>query len=49
MITEGIVDLFNAGVVTNKYKTLHPHKIIGAFTLGSQKLYDFLDDNLCVN
>lgn len=48
MITEGIVDLFNAGVVTNKYKTLHPHKIIGAFALGSQKLYDFLDDNPCV-
>ncbi|CUP08571.1 MAG: acetyl-CoA hydrolase/transferase family protein [Clostridium baratii] len=48
MITEGIVDLFNKGVITNSKKTIHPHKIIGAFALGSQKLYDFLDDNPCV-
>lgn len=48
MITEGIVDLFNAGVITNSKKTLHPHKIIGAFALGSEKLYEFLDDNPCV-
>ncbi|WP_297631031.1 acetyl-CoA hydrolase/transferase C-terminal domain-containing protein [uncultured Clostridium sp.] len=45
MITEGIVDLFEAGVITNTEKTLHKNKIIGTFALGSKKLYEFLDDN----
>ncbi|MDO5039783.1 acetyl-CoA hydrolase/transferase family protein [Clostridium sp.] len=48
MITEGIVDLFDSGVITNSEKTLHKNKIIGTFALGTQKLYDFLDDNPCV-
>ena len=45
MIVDGVVDLVEAGVVTNARKTLHPGKIIGAFALGTQKLYDFLDHN----
>lgn len=45
MIVDGIVDLVEAGVVTNAKKTLHPGKIIGAFALGSKKLYNFLDHN----
>jgi acyl-CoA hydrolase len=45
MIVDGMVDLVEAGVVTNNRKTLHPGKIIGAFALGTKKLYDFLDHN----
>jgi acyl-CoA hydrolase len=45
MLTDSMVDLYNAGVITNKKKTLWPNKMIGAFALGSKKLYDFLDDN----
>ncbi len=45
MIVDGIVDLVEAGVVTNARKTLHPGKIVGAFALGTRKLYDFLDNN----
>lgn len=45
MITDGMVDLVNCGVITNKKKTLHKNKIIGTFALGSEKLYEFLDDN----
>ncbi len=45
MIVDGFVDLVEAGVVTNAKKTLHPGKMIGAFALGSKKLYDFLDHN----
>ncbi len=45
MVVDGMVDLIKAGVVTNKKKTLHPGKTIGAFALGTQKLYDFLDRN----
>jgi len=45
MVVDGMVDLIEAGVVTNKNKTLHPGKTIGAFALGTRKLYDFLDHN----
>ncbi len=45
MIVDGMVDLVEAGVVNNSKKTLHPGKMIGAFALGTKKLYDFLDHN----
>jgi len=42
------VDLFNAGAVTGRRKTLWPEKMVGCFALGTRKLYDFIDDNLGV-
>jgi len=45
MMTDGMVDLVNAGAVNGKEKTLYPNKIIATFALGTKKLYDFLDDN----
>lgn len=48
MITDGMVDLFNAGAVTGRRKTLWPEKMVGCFALGTKKLYDFIDDNLGV-
>ncbi len=48
MFTDGMVDLYNAGVITNSEKTLWKGKMVGAFALGTQKLYDFVNDNLCV-
>ncbi|MFH1633256.1 MAG: acetyl-CoA hydrolase/transferase C-terminal domain-containing protein [Chloroflexota bacterium] len=48
MFTDGMVDLYEAGVVTGKRKTIWQGKMVGAFALGSQKLYDFVDKNLGV-
>jgi len=48
MFTDGMVDLYQAGVITGKEKTLWKEKMVGAFALGSQKLYDFVDMNLGV-
>jgi len=48
MITDGMVDLIEKGVVTNKEKTLWKDKTIGAFALGTKKLYDFINNNLSV-
>jgi len=48
MFTDGMVDLYNAGVITNSRKTLWKGKMVGAFALGTKKLYDFVDNNLCV-
>jgi acyl-CoA hydrolase/ABC-type branched-subunit amino acid transport system substrate-binding protein len=48
MFTDGMVDLYEAGVVTGKRKTLWQGKMVGGFALGTQKLYDFVNDNLAV-
>ena len=45
MISDGVVELVEAGVITNKMKTLHPGKIIVTFLMGSKRLFDFADNN----
>jgi acetyl-CoA hydrolase len=45
LFSDGVVDLVAAGVITNERKTLHPGKIIAGFLMGTQRLYDFVDDN----
>lgn len=48
MITDGIVDLVEAGIIDNTQKTLHKGKIVGAFAMGGQRLYEFVDQNVSV-
>jgi len=48
MFSDGVVELVEAGVITNAKKTLHPGKLVATFLMGSQKLYDFVDDNPAV-
>ncbi len=45
MCSDLVVDLIQAGVITNERKTLHPHKTVAGFLLGTKKLFDFVDDN----
>jgi 4-hydroxybutyrate CoA-transferase len=45
MISDGVVDLVEKGVVTGESKRVHPGKVVAGFALGSKRLYDFLDDN----
>ncbi len=45
LFSDGVIDLVQAGVLTNARKTLHPGKIVAGFVLGTQRLYDFIDDN----
>lgn len=45
MFSDGVVDLVEAGVVTNARKTLHRGKIVSSFVMGTRRLYDFVDDN----
>ena len=45
MFSDGVIDLVEAGVITGRCKRTHPGKIVGAFILGSRRLYDFVDDN----
>jgi itaconate CoA-transferase len=45
MFVDAMVDLIEAGVVTNRRKTFHPGKAVYAFAAGSRRMYEFLDDN----
>ena len=45
LFSDGVIDLVEAGVLTNANKTLHPGKIIAGFILGTKRLYDWVDDN----
>lgn len=45
VITEGIIDLVEAGVVTGRRKTQGRHRIVASYCLGTRRLYDFVDDN----
>ena len=45
MFSDGVLKLARQGVITGKYKTLNPGKIVGSFAAGSHELFEFLDDN----
>lgn len=45
LFSDGVIDLVDAGVLTNAKKTLHTGKIVAGFILGTQRLYDWVDDN----
>lgn len=45
LFSDGIIDLVEAGVLTNSKKSLHPGKIIAGFVIGTQRLYKWVDDN----
>jgi 4-hydroxybutyrate CoA-transferase len=45
MFSDGVVVLAEAGVITNKKKTINPGKFMAAFLMGTRKLYDFIDNN----
>jgi 4-hydroxybutyrate CoA-transferase len=45
LFSDGVIDLVEAGVLTNARKTLHPGKIVAGFIIGTKRLYDWVDDN----
>lgn len=45
MFADGVVDLVAKGCITNNKKTINKGKIVGSFLIGSQKLYDFVNNN----
>ena len=49
MFSDGLLDLVEQGVVTGEDKFLKTNKIVTTFAIGSQRLYDFVDDNPSVH
>ena len=45
LFSDGVMDMIEMGVITNRKKTFHPGKVVAGFVLGTRKLYDFAHDN----
>ena len=45
LISDGLIDLIEAGVVNGVRKANNRLKVIGTFALGTRRLYDFIHDN----
>ena len=45
MLCDSMVDMYETGRVTGNKKTIDRKKMVYTFAMGSQKLYDFLDNN----
>jgi acyl-CoA hydrolase len=48
LFSDGVVDLAEAGVITNRRKKVHRGRIVTSFVNGTQRVYDFVDDNAFV-
>ncbi|PVW15856.1 acetyl-CoA hydrolase/transferase family protein [Marixanthomonas spongiae] len=49
MFSDGILPLVEKGVITGEDKEIKTGKIVTCFAMGTQKLYDFIDDNPVVH
>jgi butyryl-CoA:acetate CoA-transferase len=45
MLADSYVDMYEAGRITGKRKAIDKGKMVYTFAMGTQKLYDFLDNN----
>lgn len=45
LFSDGVIELVDRGVLTGARKSLHPGKILAGFIIGSEKLYEWADDN----
>ncbi len=45
MFSDRVVELFEAGAVTNRLKSVHPNRCVTSFVSGTRKVYRFVHDN----
>lgn len=45
LFSDGVIDLVEAGVITNARKNIHQGKIVAGFILGSKRLYEWVNNN----
>jgi acyl-CoA hydrolase len=48
LLSDGLIDLIETGVVTGARKRMNRTKTVGTFALGTRRLYDFIADNTAV-
>ena len=49
MFSDGLLPFVEKGIITGEEKEIKTGKIVTTFAVGSQKLYDFVDDNPLVH
>jgi acetyl-CoA hydrolase len=45
LFSDGVMEMIEAGVITNASKSLHPGKVVAGFGLGTEKLFQYVHDN----
>jgi len=45
LVSDGVIPLIEAGVITGARKNFKPRKIIVSFVLGTKKMFEFVDNN----
>lgn len=45
MFSDGVIDLILKDVINGNYKGVNPGRAMATFLMGSQRLYDYVDDN----
>lgn len=45
MFSDGVIPLVEKGVINGRRKLKHPGRMVAGFVMGTQRLYDFIDDN----
>ena len=45
LFSDGVIDLYDRGIINGEKKTLHKGKMVAGFLLGSKRLYEFVDNN----
>jgi acetyl-CoA hydrolase len=45
LFSDGVIDLVEAGIITNARKNIHTGKIVAGFILGSKRLYEWVNSN----
>src|SRR5437868_829951 len=45
LVSDGVIDLIEQGVITGARKNFKPRKIIVGFALGTRRLFEFVDNN----
>ncbi len=48
MFSDGVIPLFEKDIINNSKKKIHPNKMVTAFALGTQKLYNYVHDNSAI-
>ena len=45
MVSDGVIELIESGVINNEKKSIHPNKVVLGFVLGTKRLFDFINNN----
>jgi len=48
MFSDGLLPLLEGGVITNRFKSVHPGRSVTSFVMGSKAVFDYVDDNQLV-